>query len=175
MRANRSISLARLAVLLTTIAGCVGCDQLTKSAARVQLDPGVTISVFRDIVRLQHVENAGAFLSMGDALPSAVRAILFTFGGALLVVGAIIWTLRSQRLHTAQTIAAALICGGGLGNLIDRLCHHGYVTDFLNVGIGPLRTGIFNVADFALLLGAGMIAWVGVGDPRPSRPRREDS
>jgi signal peptidase II len=52
-----------------------------------------------------------------------------------------------------QTVAIALICGGGIGNLIDRVRFDGLVTDFLNVGAGPLRTGIFNVADMALMLG----------------------
>jgi signal peptidase II len=62
-----------------------------------------------------------------------------------------------------QTIAAALVCGGGLGNLIDRFSQHGYVTDFLNLGIGSVRTGIFNVADFALLFGLGMLVFSGAG------------
>ncbi|HXC20398.1 MAG TPA: signal peptidase II, partial [Steroidobacteraceae bacterium] len=51
-------------------------------------------------------------------------------------------------------IALALIAGGGISNLIDRLLYGGRVTDFLNVGIGSLRTGIFNVADMAILAGA---------------------
>jgi hypothetical protein len=56
-----------------------------------------------------------------------------------------------------HTIGAALVCSGGLGNLIDRIGRHGYVTDFLNAGIGPVRTGIFNVADFALMLGISVL------------------
>ncbi len=44
------------------------------------------------------------------------------------------------------------MCGGGIGNLIDRWAY-GYSRDFLNVGFGPLRTGIFNVADVALMAG----------------------
>jgi signal peptidase II len=50
-----------------------------------------------------------------------------------------------------------LIVGGGVSNLIDRLRYGGYVVDFLNVGIGSLRTGIFNVADMAIM--AGVIIW----------------
>lgn len=50
----------------------------------------------------------------------------------------------------------ALFLGGGVSNLLDRLIH-GTVIDFMNVGIGPLRTGIFNVADMAIMLGAGII------------------
>jgi signal peptidase II len=51
-------------------------------------------------------------------------------------------------------VALAFIAGGGISNLIDRLIYGGLVTDFLNVGIGPFRTGIFNVADMAILAGA---------------------
>jgi signal peptidase II len=73
-------------------------------------------------------------------------------------------------MNTYQTVGAALICSGGLGNLIDRLTHGGYVTDFLNVGIGPLRTGIFNVADFVLLVGLGIIVLSGAGSARTAAP-----
>jgi signal peptidase II len=76
---------ARLAILLTTIVGCVGCDQVTKQVAREHLNSGSTISFLHDSVRLQHIENPGAFLSMGAALPTNVRSMLFTFGGAALV------------------------------------------------------------------------------------------
>jgi signal peptidase II len=54
-------------------------------------------------------------------------------------------------------IACSLICGGGIGNLIDRVARSGYVVDFLNCGIGRLRTGIFNAADFAITLGVVML------------------
>ncbi len=77
-----------------------------------------------------------------------------------------IWTARARLMSNVQTIGAALICSGGLGNLIDRLTKGGYVTDFLNVGIGPLRTGIFNIADFVLLVGAGIIVLFGASGAR---------
>jgi signal peptidase II len=150
-------NVARLAISLTTMLACVGCDQITKSAARLRLEPGTTVSLFHDVVRLQHVENPGAFLSMGDSLAKSTRTVLFTFGGIVLVGGAFLWTARSRRMNVVETVGAALICSGGLGNLIDRLTQDGYVTDFLNVGIGPLRTGIFNIADFILLVGVALI------------------
>jgi signal peptidase II len=159
------VNFARLAVLLVTMIGCVGCDQVTKAAARTYLRTGTTMSFFNDTVRLQHAENPGGFLSIGKSLPAEARTILFTFGGAVLV-GSSIWAFRSRRVSTIQAIGAALVCSGGLGNLIDRLSRHGYVTDFLNVGIGPLRTGIFNVADFALLLGVALLVLSGTGGER---------
>jgi len=154
-------NVARIAVLLTIMVACVGCDQATKSAARRQLDRGTTVTFFHDVVRLQHVENPGAFLSLGDSLSKPVRTILFTVGGILLVGGAMLWAASARRMSTIQTVGAALICSGGLGNVIDRLTQDGHVTDFLNVGIGPLRTGIFNVADFVLVVGVGIIVLSG--------------
>ncbi|HEY9518344.1 MAG TPA: signal peptidase II, partial [Gemmatimonadales bacterium] len=59
-----------------------------------------------------------------------------------------------------------LILGAGLSNLWDRLLR-GRVIDFLNVGIGPLRTGIFNLADVALMLGLVLIL---LGHRRKSSP-----
>lgn len=50
----------------------------------------------------------------------------------------------------------ALFVAGGSSNLLDRLTR-GSVIDFMNVGLGPLRTGIFNVADMAIMLGAGLV------------------
>jgi signal peptidase II len=74
-------------------------------------------------------------------------------------------------LSTLQTISWALICGGGFGNLIDRFSRHGYVTDFLNVGIGTLRTGIFNIADFALLVGIALLVLSSASGSRPGLPK----
>ena len=53
-------------------------------------------------------------------------------------------------MDNLTTIAFALILGGGLSNMWDRILHSGFVVDFMNLGIGSLRTGIFNVADMAI-------------------------
>jgi signal peptidase II len=66
--------------------------------------------------------------------------------------------------------AGALFCGGGLGNWIDRVARSGYVVDFLQCGIGPVRTGIFNLADVAVMAGA-LLFVLGGGARVPSDPR----
>jgi signal peptidase II len=144
--------------------GCVGCDQVTKSVARSQLLPGQTVSFLGGVLRFQRTENPGAFLSAGESLPSEARRALFTVGGSLLVIGAICWSLFSRQLRYPGAVGVALICSGGLGNLIDRFTRAGYVTDFLYVGIGPIHTGIFNVADFVLLLGLVLALHDGMTD-----------
>jgi signal peptidase II len=159
----------RVAVILLTVLGCVGCDQVTKSIARDHLPLRQVISLFNDTVRFQHTENPGAFLSLGDTLSSTARRVLFTLGGAWLVAATAIWAFRSKRISVSQIVGAALICGGGLGNVIDRVSHGGNVTDFLNVGVGHVRTGIFNFADMVLMLGLALLVAGDIYGARLSR------
>jgi signal peptidase II len=143
----------RVLLILVMLVACVGCDQTTKTLARNHLQNRPVICLFGDTLRLQYTENPGAFLSLGASLPQHWRGTVFTLGSAALVAGALFYAFLATRLRPLQTVAIALICGGGLGNLLDRIRFDGWVTDFLNVGAGPLRTGIFNVADMALMLG----------------------
>jgi len=147
-------SIPRFLAVTLTLLCCVGCDQVSKSAARAFLASGTTESFLADSLRLQLVENPGSFLSLGAALPQHLRFALFTGAVAALLIGLVCASLFVRRLGPWRFIALALVAGGGFGNLIDRLMNDGRVTDFLNVGIGPVRTGIFNVADMAILGGA---------------------
>lgn len=53
-----------------------------------------------------------------------------------------------------MVLGISLVFAGGVGNLIDRIIHHGSVVDFINIGIGSFRTGIFNIADVAIMGGS---------------------
>ena len=160
-------------VVMLTLCCCVGCDQVSKSAARAFLITGVTESLFADSLRLQLIENPGSFLSLGAALPEQLRFGLFTAAVALLLVGLLWLALFARRLAPARFVALALVAGGGMSNLIDRLLYHGRVTDFLNVGIGSLRTGIFNLADMAILAGALLLVLKRyVPPPSPAEPAK---
>lgn len=147
-------SIPRFIVVMLTLSCCVGCDQVSKSAARSLLHSGVTESLFADSLRFQLTENPGSFLSLGASLPAQLRFTLFTAAVAVILIGLVCAALFARRLNTARFVALALLAGGGISNLIDRLINDGRVTDFLNVGIGTLRTGIFNLADMAILAGA---------------------
>jgi len=156
-------SVPRFIVVMLTLFSCVGCDQVSKSAARSMLHSGATESLFSDSLRLQLTENPGSFLSLGASLPEQLRFTLFTAAVAVILVSLVCAALFARRLSTPRFVALALVAGGGISNLIDRLLYDGRVTDFLNVGIGSLRTGIFNLADMAILAGALLLV-VGMRD-----------
>lgn len=160
--------MTRLILVLALVFGCTGCDQLTKSYARSHLSPGVTSSYLHDTVRIVYSENAGAFLSAGESLSKPVRTALFQFGVAVLVLGLGAAALFGRGLGRGQVVALALLAASGLGNLIDRLLYDGRVTDFLNVGVGTLRTGIFNVADVVGVLAVAILL-LRTGSASPGR------
>jgi signal peptidase II len=126
-----------------------------------------TASFLHDTVRLTYAENPGAFLSLGASLSKPARTAIFQGGVGLVVLGLIAAALFKRGLSRPQVVALTLLGASGLGNLIDRLLHDGSVTDFLNLGIGQVRTGIFNVADIAGVLGVVvLLAFRGAGSRR---------
>lgn len=144
----------QIVVVAITLLTCVGCDQATKAVAKEYLPRNEVMSFARDTFRLQYAENKGAFLSIGASLPENARGLLFTVGIGAIVFGILGYLLFVPALPHATTVALSLIAGGGLSNLIDRIAYGGYVIDFLNIGLGSLRTGIFNIADVAIMVGA---------------------
>jgi signal peptidase II len=153
--------LVRSALVVLVLIGCVSCDQVSKMTAREYL-PGTGVhSYLDDTFRLEYAQNPGSFLSFGDSLPASVRYTAFTLGVGVLVAAILGWAVLSRRLAWPQRLALVAIGASGASNLIDRIRFDGVVTDFLNVGIGSLRTGIFNVADVIVMIGAVclLFAW----------------
>jgi signal peptidase II len=119
-------------------------------------------SLLGDTVRLSYAENTGGCLSLGANLAPAARTAVFTIGTALLLLGMVAF----GRAWTGwRLLALALFVAGGSSNWIDRAMH-GVVVDFLNVGIGPLRTGVFNVADVAIMTALGIFLFAEIVDHR---------
>jgi len=145
--------LTRLILAASLLLGCVGCDQATKVAARAYLRDAPTISYLHDTFRLTYAENFGAFLSVGASMSKSVRVAVFQGAVGLVILGLIGAALLWRGLSAMQVAGLTLLGASGLGNLIDRLLYDGRVTDFLNMGIGPVRTGIFNVADIVGVAG----------------------
>ena len=153
------------------LGACVGCDQVSKHIATSSLQDEPPRHFLGETVRLEYAENTGAFLGLGDQLPESARVWIFLIGtGALLA--AVVWYLyRNHEIGWTSFIALSLIVAGGVGNLLDRALA-GYVVDFVSIGLGPLRTGIFNLADVAIT-GGGL--WMFVEAFRGEVPPAVDS
>jgi signal peptidase II len=151
----------QLLLVLLVLSCCVGCDQAVKAYAKGALAFSPPVLLLDGAVRLQYAENPGAFLSLGAELPAAVRFLL-----GVVLVGAtqlalLAFLMRTRRLGTWQRLGFSLFLAGGLGNWIDRIAHDGRVIDFVSLGVGPLHTGIFNVADVAITAGIVIVLLAG--------------
>ena len=147
----------RRIALLVLVAMTVGCDRVSKHFAARELAGEPRQSFLADTVRLEYAENTGAFLSFGDTWHPVARTGVFTIGTGLILCGMMAAALKF-RLSGPALVGLAFYFAGGASNLVDRVMR-GSVIDFLNVGVGPLRTGIFNVADMAILLGVGIFVF----------------
>ena len=126
-------------------------DQATKYLVRHNLDLHATIQVVGDYFRLTYVENSGIVfgIKVGGALP------LFTVLSVAATILILYYFYRERANHLGVRISLALILGGAVGNLIDRL-FFGRVVDFLDFGVGGYRFFVFNVADSAVTVGVAL-------------------
>jgi len=158
---------AQRVLLVIAIVTTIGCDRVTKHMAITTLAGTLGRTFVGETIRLEYVENTGGFLSLGAGLPTALRTSLFTFGTGVLLIG-IVGVAFRYRWTGWPLLGLGLFVAGGASNWIDRFAR-GKVVDFVSVGVGPLRTGIFNVADVAILLGAVIVVVAGLHSPLPSR------
>ncbi|MCF6441608.1 signal peptidase II [Pseudoalteromonas luteoviolacea] len=136
---------------------CLILDQGTKWWVSDSLVAWQMTSYLGDVVRIGYTENLGVFLSLGAELSPVQRMVLFVGVIGLFLLALLGYMIKSHDLSKRQLTSLALIFAGGLGNLLDRIFNQGAVIDFINLGIGTVRTGVFNVADIVILLGAMMI------------------
>lgn len=162
------IPMSRLLWILALILLVIALDHATKYIAIQTLaqDPGRIIAFPakwypHDLFRFQYAENTGAFLSLGSQLSDGARFWLLIGLNSVILAAVSIYLLIRPELSVTVTISLALLLAGGLGNLIDRIFRDGRVVDFMNLGIGyerwSLRTGIFNIADLAIVFGLLML------------------
>jgi signal peptidase II len=123
-------------------------DQVSKYLVRHNLDLHTTRRVLGDFFRLSYVENSGIVfgIKVGGALP--VFTILSTVATILILY----YFIRERHNLLGVRLSLALVLGGAIGNLIDRIIF-GRVVDFLDFGIAQFRFFVFNVADSAVTVG----------------------
>ncbi len=144
-------------MMVVIAAAVVALDRVTKLWIERHVDLGHAIVVWPHVFRLTHVLNTGAAFSMfeGASSPTLVRNALVAFSViAVLVVLGMLW--RMGRSVTLVSVALALILGGAVGNMYDRI-KFSYVVDFLEVHIWHYHWPDFNVADSAIVVGACLL------------------
>jgi signal peptidase II len=133
-------------------------DVVTKAlAVRTLIPQRVPREVIGDAVRFTLVYNPGA--AFGLHVGPYSRWVFMALTVVALAILA--WLYQSTRNgHVTRALALALVCGGALGNLIDRVRSDLGVVDFIDVGLGDARWPTFNIADMAVSTGAFLLAWV---------------
>ena len=149
-------------LVLVVVAATVVFDQLSKIMATRLLAGAPPRAYVSSLFVLEYAENPGAILSLGGALSPQARFWIFTVVVAALLTFMLVAALGSFRLTVGEIVGLALIAGGGFSNLGDRLFNHGLVIDFMNMGMGRLRTGVFNLADLAIVAGAIVLLIAGL-------------
>jgi len=143
----------KLLIISATSIISIALDQWTKFLATQHLLGREQLSWWNDFFVLTYSINHGAFLGLGNTLPENIRDLIFSGFVGIFLIGFGIYALREKTMNNLQNLACGLVLSGGFSNLYDRITNNGGVVDFMNMGIGSLRTGIFNVADMAIMAG----------------------
>lgn len=147
---------SKLAILLPLLF-CIGTDQWTKSAMMTLLEAGETLYFAGGLIQVSLIKNYDGFLGVAAPLSAQLRNALLLGGVALLIIGCLAYLFSSK--PSAITVPLIFVTGGGSSNLLDRVVYNGGVTDFLSIGVGTIRTGIFNLADIYILAGSAVLGY----------------
>lgn len=147
----------KLIVVFTLLFLIFILDQATKNWATQNLLGQSPSLYFNGLFQFLYAENPGAFLGLGGNWSRPVRFVVFAVV-VLAGLGAMLWYLIKKEDSRMNLFAYSFILAGGCGNLWDRVVHeHGHVVDFMLIEVwGPLRTGVFNLADVAIVIGVSI-------------------
>ncbi len=167
--------IVQLQIFYSSALVIISLDQITKYFAQLALRGQPAQIYLGDFFRFDYAENPGAFLGMGDSLSHPTRFLIFTIlVTAMMLVLAVI--LHLKKFTRSEAWAYSLVFAGGVGNVIDRAFRtEGKVIDFMNMGIGSLRTGIFNVADMAIMAGLILILFFSKKTETKNQARRSST
>ncbi len=135
--------------LIAIIIGIVGVDQLTKWLAVIYLQGEPSFPLWKDVLHFTYVQNPG----MAFGMMQNNRWVFMVFS-TVAIVGLSVYLFRYRPQSRWMQISLALIIGGGIGNMIDRVAL-GYVIDFIDFTL--IDFAVFNVADSFVCVGAGMM------------------
>jgi signal peptidase II len=149
----------------------VGCDHATKVAAKITLEGAVPRSIIAGLVDLEYAENRDTAFSLlrGHASP-AKGPLLVAMASLAIMAIAVAWWKRRRQATALEHTAFALVLGGAIGNVVDRMTR-GYVVDFIHVRMWP----VFNVADIAICVGGALVGLALMRAKREESPPRVDA
>ena len=150
----------RALLILLVLTSCIGCDQVSKDMAQDNLRFSRPVELLGGVLHLYYAENTGVAFSLGAELSRSMRYWLFTIGSGVVLIGLFLYALLRRRSTRWQVVAYALMIGGGVSNLLDRLFNDGRVIDFMMIKVGSVHTAIFNLADVMILSGCGLLVVV---------------
>jgi signal peptidase II len=160
----------RLPYLLLVIAA-LGLDQVTKALVQQRLAMHESLPVIDGLLSVSHVRNPGAafgFLSNAE-LPH--QRLAFTAVGLAALLALVAYSLRVPARHRLPQVGLALVMGGAVGNLVDRV-RLGYVVDFVHVYWKQYQWWDFNVADSCISVGVALLVLDALLSPRGEREPR---
>ncbi len=132
-------------------------DVATKRFAVTTLTPYVPRNIVDDVLRFTLAFNSGGAMSL--SLGPSSRWWFTLLSLATLIVLAYMYR-QSSPADKIQIASLALICGGAVGNLIDRVRSPRGVVDFIDIGVGTHRFWTFNIADMAVTIGTATLTWI---------------
>ena len=142
----------RFLLEMLLIAGIVALDQLTKLLVRLEIPLHDSVPVIPGLLNLVHVRNTGAAFGFLNAVDFPYKAAVVALVATAALMGIALYAARMSSHERLARIGLALILGGAVGNLIDRLAL-GSVVDFVDVVLGGWHFWAFNVADSAITVG----------------------
>lgn len=143
--------------MLSTTLSVVALDQLTKWWVIHRLNVYETVQLIPGFFDLVHIRNRGMAFGLLNGPHMDVRFWLLFAASLLAVIILLVWFFRLKHRDTATTLGLALILGGAIGNLIDRIRYR-EVVDFLDFYIRTYHWPAFNVADAAITVGTFLLA-----------------
>jgi signal peptidase II len=144
--------IVRNLIIIMLLGTTIGCDQVSKIIVRNHVAEYERIGLIAHYFTLTKVENTGAFLSLGQTLPPPLKLLLLVILPLLALGFSLVYLFFKTTLSSRRMVGICFIIGGGIGNIYDRMAY-GSVTDFLHIDLGIVQTGIFNIADVAVMAG----------------------
>lgn len=145
--------IARILIALLLILSNIGCDQITKKEVRENINSNEQINVVSDHFILTKVENTGAALGFGANFHPTLKIAIFQLIPCIVMLGMFLYLIKEEHVTKANFVAVTFIIGGGIGNIIDRILYNS-VTDFMYLELGIFHTGVFNMGDLSVTIGA---------------------